>query len=815
MIVHKKISRFNEEFDLRLLKFIISKTFLFIVLVFIVFIFGGYLIIRYSQPVYESNTIIQIETESQAEQILELRRTSSEQLSQKLELMRSKIFMDRVLSKLPLDVRYYNEGRFLRYELYKSSPFTINYIVYDPVVYDVFFEVTYVNDSLFKLSYTLNHERKNNKKEVFLVPGFWKKLEEIELILHVNGNLNNYKETLAEQRHFLFTISKPETFYSAFISNISFAVLNEIARTIQVSVKDKNPARASDIANQIASEFQLFDVEKKSMSANNILDFIDGQLKNVVDNLTKYEDSITAYKRIHNIDTVTEVRRQSSLAQLNIIESEIIKIQMELNLLNNILDELGKKESADALYLLSSLITAQHQSGIQTEINKLRELMHKKNQMLLHTPENSSFIISLNQQIGTQKNLIEKLVRNHKDNTVLRLKQLNERYTEQYAKAFSGKDNPQFELKRFERLYTITEQFYNQLIEKKIEFSILKAGYISENIILQTATAGAKIYPSKRKILSASFLLALLITLSVVSFKYINFNEIVNSSELRKYSSIPIIGVLPKFQKTIPVNEFIIEKYPKSILAESLRSIRSNLQFISSNSESQVIAITSTVSGEGKTFMSINLAGIFAINGKKVVIIDTDMRRPTVHKFFNLKNKTGMSTILSNQTTMEDSLDDIDKFDIKLITAGPAPPNPAELINSENFDILIKKLKDKFEYIIIDGPPVGLVSDALKSMQIADYSLYILRANYSKRTFLTLPEKIINDYNIKNLSLVLNSYDNTISSMGMEKDIIYSYGYYKRGYRKIYKNYYEHYYTDTKHTFIERIKKFFSKKNIK
>jgi tyrosine-protein kinase Etk/Wzc len=787
-----RIPKFNEEFDPKLFRFIFLRKLPLIIILFILFFLGAFLMLRYTQPVFEANTIIQIETENKAEKIFDVSRFSDEQFSQKLELLKSRVFIERVLMKLPLDVSYYNEGKFLNHELYTSSPFSVNYVVYDPIVYGATFQIAVEEDSLLSLRYTTNSGENDETIETELIPGQWKKLKHLELVVFLNLDDADNLEILRRQKYFLFHIHQPESLYDKYIGNISLIVLNEVAKTIQISVRDNNPSRASDIANEIATEFQVFDIERKSMSANNILDFIDTQLETVLEELTIFEDSIVGYKKKYNIDTIVEIKRQNSITQLNAIETELVGVQMESNILKSILDELNKKETPDTYVLLTILAGSQYQSHLQSDIGKLTELVQKKEQMLLNSPENSSFIVSIDQQIEKQKNLMVKSVQSIKTNTDIRLQELTKRYNTQYGQAFNAGQEPHFELKRMQRLYTITEQFYNQLIEKKTEFSILKAGYVPENIILEKARPqGDKVYPSQQKVLLITFLLAFFISFILVAIHYLRFNEIVSASEISKYTSVPVLGVLPKYPSNIPIQQFIVEKYPKSILAESLRAIRSNLQFITNGKGSKVIAITSTISGEGKTFLSINLAGALAITGKKVIIVDVDMRKPTVHKYFNLQNSQGMSTILSGQSTAEDCIQDIGKYNIKFITAGPIPPNPAELLNDDKFEKLIDSLREQYDFIIIDNPPIGLVSDSLKSMQLADYPIYLLRANYSKRNFLSLPEKMLQVYHINSISIVLNGYDNTISNVGMEKDLVYAYGYVK-GYRKGLKNtYYE------------------------
>ena len=798
-----RIPKLNEEFDPKLFRYILVKKLPIIFFIFFSFLLVSYLILRYTKPIYEAKTVIQIESESKAEKILDVQRFSTEQIYQRLELLRSRVFVERVLSKLSLDVRYFNEGKFLNHELYTASPFTINYVIYNPAVYGVKFRIAFLNDSLFKLNFSYNEGGKEVNRETLMIPGKWVELDELDIVMHLKSN--GYLKEFERQKSFLFDIIMKDELYEMYISKISLIVLNEIARTIQVSVRDNNPYRASDIANAMASEFQLYDIERKSMSANNILDFIDSQLQSVFDDMTMYEDSITIFRKKYNINDVDELKRQSSINQLNVVETELLRVQTESLILKNILDELSKKEIPDALLLITILSGSKYQSQLQSDISKLSELLKKKEQMLLTTPENSSFIQSVTQQIDAQKNLIIKIVQNIKLTNDIILQDLTERYNSQYGQAYYSGYKPMIDLKRFERLYMITEQFYNQLIEKKTEFSILKAGYVPENIILETAyKMGYHVYPSKKKILMVAFVMAFLLSFVIVAFRYFRFDAIVSVSEVGKYTSVPILGVLPRYASDIPLHKFIVEQYPKSILAESFRAVRSNLQFINNTPGPKVIAVTSTISGEGKTFISVNLAGALAITGKRVIIIDSDMRNPTVHKYFHLSNRTGLSTILSMQSSVEDAIQDIGKYGIKFITAGPIPPNPAELLNDEKFDQLIAQLKEDFDFIIIDNPPIGLVSDALKSMQMADYPIYVLKANYSKRNFLPLTEKMQTTYNIHSISIVLNGYDKSISNVDMEKDLVYSYGYMKDNKKALQNNYYEQD-EKPKYTLIQKI----------
>ena len=189
--------------------------------------------------------------------------------------------------------------------------------------------------------------------------------------------------------------------------------------------------------------------------------------------------------------------------------------------------------------------------------------------------------------------------------------------------------------------------------------------------------------------------------------------------------------MIPFVNKEMKISQLIVDKNPKSMLTESFRAIRTNLQFISNDQSSKIIAVSSTISGEGKTFLAINLAGIIAFTGKKVLVIDQDMRKPKIHLGFDSKNNLGMSEILSKKNTINECINQSSLEGLDFITAGALPPNPSELIISNSFDQTIQELKKLYDFIIIDNPPVGLVTDGIPILQKADYPIYVFKANYS------------------------------------------------------------------------------------
>jgi len=732
-----------------------------------------------------------------------------------------------VFSKLPLDVRYYNEGRFLDFELYTSTPFTVNYVIRDPAIYGASIYISFDTDSVFTVSYSVKTEEGNKSRSKIITKGKWYEFPEFEFIVNINEDNSNALDLIRSQRKFYFTLLDVSKMYDRFRARIAISVLSEAAKTIEILVKDNNPRIASHIANQIAEEFQAFDIERKAQSTMKILEYIDEQYEVILEDVLVIQDSIAKHRRKYNlfdIEITEDFRRIDTLTELRSLDLEVKILRQDIQLINNFLNKLKSirhRETPDVLFVSTFFAGSQYYPQVSGYINTIVELTQRKENITRQVKDDSFIVESFNHQISSQLKLLIEMLEKLKITAENSLIENQFNFESIYSAYFKKEVNDEYssersiqlyELMKLQRLFANRETFFFQLINKKIELSFLLAGFVSQSIILSAAPIPTDpIYPVKRKVIIISLSIALLISLLLVGLTYIFYNDIVSATEINKYSSVPLLGVLPRFTSLIPMNNFIVDKYPKSIMAESLREIRGNLQFISSEKGPKVISVTSTISGEGKSFMSLNLASALAIMGMKVIVIDLDMRKPTIHKYFKLSNKQGMSTILSGITTFDEAIQNIDKFGMKFITAGPIPPNPGELLQSDRLEGLIDYLKKEFDYVVIDNPPIGLVSDALKTLQLADYPIYLLRANYSKRTFLALPEKMFTTYNIRNLSLVLNAFDSNVSNVGTEKYLAYAYGYTK-GYRKGLENVYYGEDAVQNLSLLEKIKYLFSKR---
>lgn len=783
----KKISQLNDELDFKLLVHIVVKNLRFIIPLFFFALIFSFLFLRYTQPLYEASTVIQLNNENQASKVFTTSNSYySDDLSEKVEQLKSTQFLKRALGNLPLGVSYFVEGNVLDFELYKNSPFIVSAELNDDFLYGKQIALRHKELDLFSISYNYNSVSYEFDVEV----GKRQKMPGMSIVVDYNDfvNKDNIESIFESKEKLFFIINNPETIYNKYIANIRIGVHNEASNTVKVVVEDYNAQRAMDIANVIAEEYKIYDVEKKAVSANNVLDFIDEQLSVVYENLFVSERKLDSFKRKNNIDSSITKPVPTIYSQISKYEEAVVNLEFEEMLLSRFQQDLNQ-EDIDTYELFAIISGSEFQGSISDLLNSLQETLIKKEQLLYNVTESSGQIEAINYQIEVQKKLLFEAVVNFKKNVSQRKVEMLRKLNQYEAQLIpDSKDYNSMEYSRLERIYSINEKFYNQLIEKKTEYSITKAGYVSQNIILETAyIPSAPIFPSKKLIILGSLMVAFLISLIILVLNYLFYNSITSVNDIKKYSDISILGIVPKYKLKIPVSQLVVDSRPKSLVAESLRAIRTNLQFVNNEEGSKIISITSTISGEGKTFIAINLAGVIAFSNKKVLLIDFDMRKPKIHLGFGSDNRKGTSTILSNRDSIEDCIKNSSMPNLDFITAGPVPPNPSELMLTKEMTSFIEEVKTKYDYVIIDNPPIGLVADAMKTIQLSDYPIYVMKANYSKRMFIQNVERLYHENNLKNISCVLNAVDSNLSSYASGKGR-HSFGY---GYSQAYGGYYD------------------------
>lgn len=808
----KKISPINEEFDFKLLVTIARKNLVWFSFFLLSAILVALLILRYTAPVFEATSVIQLSEQDNARSILtesKLKNFTDQgnKMASSIELMRSKVIIERVLRKLPLQVSYYSKGEILTSELYKQSPFVVEIRVKDSAIVGR----PVIVDFASKNSYGISYNSPTNKKIITkdsLTSGVWYSTDDFDfnLTIYDYATINALQQDLSNDA-FYFKVNSINDLSTQISKALLITPLNVEAQTIQIKLKDKTQQKASDIVNGIAIEFNKYDLEKNSEVADKILDFIDNTIASIDIELSNSENSLEKFKKENKIVN-PDLSATGIIRQMEEIQTEIYAYNHELNLFSKIRKEVS--ESTDISKFLLSLSGRSDNNIISAYLGQLQDLLERRDQIRLQATENSELYKAIQVQLENQLRLINKTISNEELNFKAK-RESRLRDLEQIEKKLGIIPQQQAEYGRLTRLFTINEKFYSLLLEKKAEFSITRAGYVPQHIILQSDSATSPpVSPNKPLVISACLIIGFLAGFILIITRYLLYNEINSLEEVGQYTDAAMLGIVPKYKREIPISQLLVDKNPKSVISEAFRSIRTNLQFISNDEGAKIIALTSTISGEGKTFNAINLAGVIAFSGLKVVILDLDMRKPKIHLGFNVENNHGISTLLIGKDKPDNCITKSSLANLDFITAGPIPPNPAELIINPRMDTLLDYLKGIYDIIIIDLPPVGIVSDGIPIMQIADYPLYILRANYSRKMFIAQINKLITENKVKNISVILNGVEMSKLKYGYGYGYSYGYGYgygYSYGY-----GYYEE--DEEPKTIFNRITGFFSKKKV-
>lgn len=766
------VNSLSSDLDFQRLLLVSDKSKGWVLLIIFISIISGLTYLRYTVPVYESSTVIQIVSNNTAQQVLSVENPfEKNDISAEVEFLKSKFLLERVLKKLPLDVSYFNKGQFLSFELYKSAPFIVEYNITDSSLYNKTFHFTVINENLISLSYLKNNvliEKEYNPSNIEIAGASFKiKLNNYVSIVDMQNQL--------KQQEFTFVVNTTSSLVNNYISNLNISLINPSAQTIQISFRDNNATKAKDIAETLANEFKLYDVEKRSQSSRKILEFIEVQLDLAYNRLKLSESNIQEYKKQNNLSDVDQFN-SLYLNKLNRFENDIIDLDLQLNVLKEIETKINSgKNELEVETLLPILAGTEYEASITAYISPLKELSLKRQRVLQESTPGNEAVKNIDQQIALHRKLLTETISSLRQKLFSKKQELLSK-SGNIQNKFLNIPEKELEYARLQRMSSIDEKFFSLLLEKKTEFSISEAGFVPQHIILENAQIANSPISPKKKIVFITFLACgIVFSILFVLIRYLFYRTISSMGELEKILNAPInvLGGIPNYKKEMPVSQLIVNKNPKSLIAESFRNVRSNLQFISNSKGPKIIAITSTISGEGKTFISINIGGIFAFSGKKVIILDMDMRKPKIHLGFGIDNTKGMSSILIESEAYKDCINKSSLENLDFITAGPIPPNPSELIINGNIDVLLENLKNEYDYIIIDNPPVGLVTDGLSLMQKADYPIYVFRADYSKRLFAKNAEKLYYINKIKNLCAIVNGVDINKSYYGKG----YNYGY--------------------------------------
>lgn len=750
-----------ESVDFDKVRSILLKSLPWILLIFFIFNTGAFLYVRYTKPIYESSSVLKLDIQSEASLIgvsnpLENQNISG--LSGEIELLKSNLFFGKVIDVVGLDVSYHFYGRYLTDERYKNSPFAVSYKLHNGAFYDTPIDLEILNASEYILKYEIggtSYKKSHRFGEEIKTNDFNFLIETTEYFGPGNSTGEYY-----------FTINSRASLLNYFKRNVTVQPLNVNAKTITVSLQDFNKFKARALVQAIDTLYLSYTKEAKNQALEQKIAFVDSQLRLTEAKLESFE----YYFENFTIDNRTVNLQQDLVKVISVLE-RLDSTQFHLeNRLQAI--RLINRQIADGKPLSISPFSYRFFPEFITEaLQQFRELQTERDKLLASYNDNTFVVQRKNTELKILSEDLLELIRGYTTN-LEETKLSIETQRKALEKNFESLPSMGTEYNKQRRFYNMQEAFFMSLMQGKADLEIARAGTVTNFVIFSPADLpNDPVHPVKGIIYGIGFAVSFILSLIFLGLRYVLSNEISGLAELERLISLPVLGTVPvyKHEKKNGKSQLVVHKIVKSAISEALRTVRTNMEFMHIGDENKVISITSTISGEGKTFVSVNLAGIIALSNLKVVILDLDLRKAKVHLAFGHdKSDKGMSTILLNRHSVDECIRKTDIPTLDYIPVGPIPPNPSELLMGGDYDRILAELRKKYDFIIMDTPPIGLVTDGILVMKKADLPIYIVRAEYSKRTFVKTIKKVMQMNKFKHMALILN---------GTKKSSSYGYGY--------------------------------------
>lgn len=550
---------------------------------------------------------------------------------------------------------------------------------------------------------------------------------------------------------------------------------------LTLGLQGTNKARMVEYLNATVRMLIKIQLDSKNQFATNTIRFIDSTLVAMEAQLKQTGSELKSFSKNKNI---FEIEGGGAKFSDKIMDFDVEKdhITRKIAYYNSLKAYLNN--SVDYSRLPAPSVAGIEDPNVVANVSKLISLSTQRSEMA-YAVKSDKIFKDFDNQMQAVKNVLLENISSAKSSLLYDLSMVNAKIG-QAESTVKRLPEEQQELLKIKRKYDLNDNIYTEFLQKRNEAEIVKASNLSDIHFIDPAKdiGGGLIGPKTSVNYILALFLGVLIPLIFVFIIFFINNSIQTADDITKLTDIPIIGVVGYNKEAVSLAVF---DKPKSALSEAFRGIRSSLQFLYKKQQlngSKTLMITSSISGEGKTFCSINIATVFALSEKKTVIVGLDLRKPRLADEFCLTNhQLGVVNYLIRQNTLEEITNPTQIANLDVILSGPIPPNPSELILSDAMGELIDELKKKYDYIILDTPPVGLVSDALELVQFADVVLYIVRQNYTKKDMITLLNNRIKRGELSNASIVFNGFENK-AKYGAVYGYGYGYGAYSNGYHE-------------------------------
>ena len=741
----------------------------------------GYL--RLTTPIYNITATVLIKDEKKgggANMSSELEKmgldgfvSSSNNVDNEIEVLRSKSLAREVVNNLGLFVTYMDEDEFPSKELYHTSPVLVSLTHQEADKLPGRMEINMILQPTGALGVQITVGEKEYRKQFDKLPAVFPTDEGTVAFFANNDTLSAVRpENITKERHITAFINRPFSVSKGYVNSLSIAPTSKTTSVVVISLENTNTRRGRDYINKLLEMYNINANNDKNEVAQKTAEFIDERIGIISKELGSTEQDLENFKRSAGI---TDLSSEAQIALTGNAEYEKKRVENQTQI--NLVMDLQRYMKGNEYEVLPSNVGLQDAALIGA-IERYNEMLVERKRLLRTSTENNPTIVNLDTSIRAMKANVQATLEGTLQGLMITKESLD-REASRYSRRISNAPGQERAYVSIARQQEIKAGLYLMLLQKREENAIALAATANNAKIIDEAIADdIPVSPKRSMIYLIALVLGVGIPVGIIYLVELTKFKIEGRADVEKLTSVPVVGDIPLTDEKNDKNGSIaVFENKNNLMSETFRNIRTNLQFMLDNDQ-KVILVTSTVSGEGKSFVSSNLAISLSLLGKKVVIVGLDIRKPGLNKVFQLSNKErGITQYLSNPETdlMElVQLSDVNK-NLFILPGGTVPPNPTELLARNGLDRAIETLKKNFDYVILDTAPIGMVTDTLLIGRVADLSVYVCRSDYTHKAEYTLINELSFEKKLPNLCTVINGVDLKKRKYG------YYYGYGKYG----------------------------------
>ena len=738
----------------------------------------GYL--RLTTPIYNISATVLIKDEKKgggASMSSELEKmglegfvSSSSNVDNEIEVLRSKSLAREVVNNLGLFVTYMDEDEFPSKELYHTSPVLVSLTHQEADKLPGRMEINMILQPTGALGVQITVGEKEYRKQFDKLPAVFPTDEGTIAFFANNDTLSAVcPENITKERHITAFINRPFSVLKEYVNSLSIAPTSKTTSVVVISLENTNTRRGRDYINKLLEMYNINANNDKNEAAQKTAEFIDERIGIISKELGSTEQDLENFKRSAGI---TDLSSEAQIALTGNAEYEKKRVENQTQI--NLVMDLQRYMKGNEYEVLPSNIGLQDAASAGA-IDRYNQMLVERKRLLRTSTENNPTIINLDTSIRAMRTNVQATL----DATLKGLQITKEdlaREASRYSRRINDAPTQERQFVSIARQQEIKSGLYLMLLQKREENAITLAATANNAKIIDEALADDNpISPKKTIVYLAALVLGVGLPVGVIYLIGLTKFKIEGRADVEKLTSLPVVGDIPLAdEKTGSIAVF---ENQNNLMSETFRNVRTNLQFMLENGKN-VILVTSTISGEGKSFISANLAISLSLLGKKVVIVGLDIRKPGLNKVFNIpKKEHGITQYLTNTTA--NLMDFVQPSDINknlfILPGGTVPPNPTELLARGGLEKAIETLKANFDYVILDTAPVGMVTDTLLIGRVADLSVYVCRADYTHKAEFTLINELAENNKLPNLCIAVNGLDLNSRKYG------YYYGYGKYG----------------------------------